>query len=100
VGFTVIAVTVLVREGSIAPWSPNFQPSPLPASVTASLHGAGLFNAKGCHDCHTIAVTSGLRGPDLKSVGSRLSGDELTWRILNGGTNMAHYGATLQPDQL
>ena len=90
---------------SAAPWSPEFHPQPLPASVTAHLsgsaaRGAQLFQAKRCIACHTIAGDGGQRGPDLTAIGSRLSPDELTWRIASGGNNMPAYGATLQPDEM
>ena len=32
-------------------------------------------------------------------MGGRLTADELTWRILNGGRNMPAYGATLTPQE-
>jgi ubiquinol-cytochrome c reductase cytochrome b subunit len=105
VAFAFIGIAALVNEGQRAPWSPNFQATTLPASVTASLsggsaHGAQLFEQKGCLNCHTIAGSGGQRGPDLTQVGDRLSRDELTWRILNGGRNMPAYGSALTPQEL
>ena len=44
-----------------------------------------------------VAGAGGQRGPDLTTVGNRLSPDQLTWRILNGGRNMPAYGSTLTP---
>lgn len=102
---TVVAIGVLVREGQRAPWSPVFEPAPLPAEVTASLQGtaregAVLFSEKGCHHCHTIAGTGGIRGPALSTVGARLTAEQLTWRILYGGVNMPAYGNSLTPDEV
>ena len=102
---SLVAVGVLVREGDLSPWSPNFNPQPLPAQVVQALpadarQGATLFDQKGCHNCHTIAGTGGLRGPNLTTVGSRLSTDQLTWRIINGGYNMPAYSDTLTPAQV
>ncbi len=105
VAITAAAIVVLVREGDRSPWSPDLSPKPLPASVVAPLQGAALegatlFEQRGCINCHRIAGSGGLRGPDLTTVGSRLSADQLTWRILNGGGNMPAYGDSLQPGEV
>jgi ubiquinol-cytochrome c reductase cytochrome b subunit len=55
------------------------------------------FEQRGCINCHRIAGVGGQRGPDLTTVGKRLTTDELTWRILSGGRNMPAYGATMTP---
>jgi ubiquinol-cytochrome c reductase cytochrome b subunit len=99
-----LAVAVLLRQGYAAPWSPVLPPPPLPADVTqplsgSALQGAQLFHQEGCTACHAVAGTGGRRGPDLTRVGSRLTAEQLTWRILNGGTNMPAYGDTLQPQE-
>lgn len=91
--------------GEQAPWSPALQAQPLPASVVAStdptiIHGAQLFHDKGCIYCHTLEGRGGARGPNLSTVGSRLSASQFTTRILNGGNNMPAYGSILQPDEL
>lgn len=105
IAFSTVAVGTLVREGYVAPWSPNFDPGNLPVVATASLtgdapHGAVVFQEKGCINCHTIDGVGGGRGPNLSDVGDRLGPDELTSRILNGGTNMPAYGTNLQPEDL
>src|SRR5579883_57974 len=105
VGFCALSIGTLVWYGSVSPWSPNFQPAPLPATVTQglsgdALRGAQLFQAKDCITCHTIAGTGGQRGPDLSTIGDQLSPDQLTWRIATGGNNMPAYGATLQPAEM
>jgi ubiquinol-cytochrome c reductase cytochrome b subunit len=61
--------------------------------------GAGVFEQRGCINCHQIAGVGGQRGPDLSHVGARLSSDELTWRILNGGRNMPAFGTILSPQE-
>ena len=105
VGVGAVAIAVLIQAGFAAPWSPEMPPSPLPAAVTAPLtgtarQGATLFQEKGCHSCHVIAGTGGSRGPELTTVGGRLNPDQLTWRILFGGTNMPAYGTSLRPEEL
>lgn len=106
VALTAFSIGALVKYGSDAPWSPDLANNlAVPAAVTASLspsaaQGAQSFQQRGCINCHTIAGVGGQRGPDLTHVGSSLSSDELTWRILNGGRNMPAYGATLPPQEL
>jgi len=101
-----VSVAALVNLGSAAPWSPDLVSNlALPSSVTAGLtptaaQGAQSFEQRGCINCHTIAGVGGQRGPDLTHVGARLSADELTWRILNGGGNMPAYGSTMTPQEV
>lgn len=97
---------VLVREGDRAPWSPDLAATPFSGQFAAQLDAQGLskggdlFFSKGCIACHTVAGTGGKRGPNLSAVGGRLSNDQITWRILNGGHNMPAYGAILSPYEL
>jgi ubiquinol-cytochrome c reductase cytochrome b subunit len=109
--FGVLCVFVFVISllviGLKAPWSPDFNATPLPISAlrhpsadSAVLRGLHLFNIKGCEYCHTIDRYGGKAGPDLTIVGNRLSQPELMIRIVNGGTNMPAYGGTLAKDEL
>ncbi|HVC33627.1 MAG TPA: cytochrome b N-terminal domain-containing protein [Chloroflexota bacterium] len=108
VGIVVVAaltIAILVREGNIAPWSPNFSPGPIPATVTAQMspsagEGAIVFENDGCHNCHQVAGTGGLRGPDLTHVGSRLTRPQLITRVLAGGNGMPAYAGIIPPDRL
>jgi ubiquinol-cytochrome c reductase cytochrome b subunit len=100
-----VSVAALVNIGSIAPWSPELGDVALPASVKqglspTALQGATNFEQRGCINCHRIAAVGGQRGPDLTQVGGRLSPNELTTRILNGGRNMPAYGSILSPQDL
>jgi ubiquinol-cytochrome c reductase cytochrome b subunit len=105
VGLAALSIALLVRQGAVAPWSPNLNPGPLPARVTANLtpaqrHGAFLFQQRACHTCHMVAGTGGLRGPDLTNVGARLTRQQLITRILGGGYNMPAYAGTISPQDL
>jgi ubiquinol-cytochrome c reductase cytochrome b subunit len=100
-----VSVASLVVVGNQAPWSPVLEPVSLPSSITSGLsgtraQGAQVFEQRGCINCHRIAGAGGQRGPDLTRVGARLTGDQLTWRILNGGRNMPAYGTTLTPQEV
>ena len=87
-----------------ARWSPDFSARPLSAAVIDSsdpqvVQGAKLFHERGCL-YYEIAGDGGKRGPKLTDVASRLTKNQMTWRILNGGVNMPAYGQSLKPADL
>ena len=93
--------------GLKAPWSPHFNTMPVPLSAIKStnpdstiIQGVHLFYSKGCNYCHKINNYGGLDGPDLTTVGNRLSDKAITIRIVNGGKNMPPYGGILSTDEL
>lgn len=101
----VMMVGTLWREAVKAPWSPDFTAKPLtPAQVGTSSgpiwEGSQLFYVKGCQYCHTIDGQGGHRGPNLTDVADRLSSEQITLRILNGGTNMPAFASTMNPNAL
>ena len=109
--FGVICVFVFVISllviGLKAPWSPDFNTAPLPISAikqrqgdSSIIQGAHLFYAKGCQYCHKINKYGGKAGPELTTIGNRLSDRELTIRIVNGGGNMPAYGGLLKKEEL
>ncbi len=105
VGVALISIAILVRVGQRAPWSPALPPPQLPAPVTAQLtgtarDGATIFETRGCISCHAVAGRGGARGPDLTTVGSRLTRDQLIWRVAYGGGGMPAYGQSLSPSEL
>jgi len=102
---TLTAVGVFWYIGVKAPWSPRFDAGPVPEKITQRLApeakaGADLFKKKACIYCHTVGGVGGIHGPDLTDVGNRLTKEQLTLKIVNGGTNMPAFGTTLSRDEL
>jgi ubiquinol-cytochrome c reductase cytochrome b subunit len=101
----VIMIGALWIQGARSPWSPNFDPPPLPEKVVGTTSGpvftgARAFRDRGCLNCHLIDRYGGRRGPDLTYVGDKLSESDIVIRIVNGGVNMPAFGKILTPDEL
>lgn len=100
-----LSIAILVHQGDVAPWSPNFAPRPIPAAVTAAMspgarQGAVIFQQVGCVQCHSVAGSGGVKGPDLTRAGDRLTEQQIVIRIMAGGNNMPAYAGNLSPSQL
>ncbi len=61
--------------------------------------GALVFQNKQCRDCHEVGGQGGKRGPDLDSVATRLTEDQMVRQVLQGGGNMPAYGNALNPSE-
>ena len=107
--YTVLGV--LTYEGVTAPWSPQmtaWSGDPIPEDIVAEqrareLMGAVVFQNKNCRNCHALEGIGGQRGPDLTSVGTRLTRDQLIDQISNGtpgGGNMPAYGQQMKPAEM
>jgi ubiquinol-cytochrome c reductase cytochrome b subunit len=59
--------------------------------------GALVFQAKQCHNCHSLDERGGKRGPALDQVALRLNEDQLIRQVIQGGGNMPAYGKNLSP---
>ncbi len=101
---TIVTFAVL---GLRSPWSPHMDAwsgEPMPPAVIEGrapleLAGAAVFQSKQCRNCHAIDGSGGERGPDLGDVATRLTSDQLTRQVLQGGGNMPAYGKHLSPAQ-
>jgi ubiquinol-cytochrome c reductase cytochrome b subunit len=102
---SVIMIGSLWIAGAKSPWSPNFEPVPLTPKIIGAtdgpvFRGAHLFQEKSCLNCHLVEGHGGRRGPDLSYIADKLTKDDLTIRIVNGGGNMPAFGATLKPNEI
>lgn len=62
--------------------------------------GAIVFQAKQCRNCHSIGGVGGERGPALDDVATRLTIDQLRFKVVTGGGNMPAYGKNLSPHEI
>ena len=100
-----VALGTLTHLGEHTPWSPvmdawSSQPIPseyLRGRTALERHGALVFQAKQCHNCHSLDDKGGQRGPALDSVALRLTADQLIRQVIQGGGNMPAYGKNLSP---
>ena len=62
--------------------------------------GAVVFQAKQCRNCHSIGGSGGERGPALDTVATRLTMDQMRFKVETGGGNMPAYGKNLSPAEI
>lgn len=100
-----VALGTFTRLAQHAPWSPvmsAWSSEPIPPPYLKGLtaverRGALVFQAKQCHNCHSLADQGGERGPSLDRVALRLTQDQLIRQVIQGGGNMPAYGKNLTP---
>jgi ubiquinol-cytochrome c reductase cytochrome b subunit len=102
---------VLTYEGVTSPWSPHmtaWSGDPVPVSMVErstplQLQGAVVLQNKNCRNCHALDGVGGRRGPDLSTVGTRLTRDQLIDQVSNGtpgGGYMPAYGKQITPAEM
>jgi ubiquinol-cytochrome c reductase cytochrome b subunit len=102
---------VLTYEGVTAPWSPKmtaWSGDPVPEQLLEKrsprqLQGAAILQVKQCRNCHALEGVGGQRGPDLTTVGERMTRDQLIDQISNGtpgGGNMPAFGKQITPAEM
>jgi len=99
---------LLAWLGHVAPWSPDmtaWSGTPVPERMVKGLspeelQGAAVLQNKTCRNCHALDGKGGRRGPDLTTVATRLTRDELIRQVIQGGGNMPAYGKQLAPAEV
>ena len=102
-----VALGAFTRLAGDAPWSPvmdAWSGDAIPANylkgrAALERHGALVFQAKQCHNCHALGGIGGKRGPALDRVAIQLTQDQLIRQVIQGGGNMPAYGKTLSPPE-
>jgi ubiquinol-cytochrome c reductase cytochrome b subunit len=100
-----VALGTMTHLGEHTPWSPimdAWSSEPIPSQylqgrTALERHGALVFQAKQCHNCHSLADKGGQRGPALDTVALRRTEDQLIRQVIQGGGNMPAYGKNLSP---
>jgi ubiquinol-cytochrome c reductase cytochrome b subunit len=100
-----VALGTLTNLGVHTPWSPvmdawSSEPIPLAylkGRTPLEYQGALVFQAKQCHNCHSLGGDGGKRGPALDRVALRLTPNQLVRQVIQGGGNMPAYGKNLSP---
>jgi ubiquinol-cytochrome c reductase cytochrome b subunit len=99
---------VLTQLGTRTPWSPHMSAwsgDPLPINRVRNAaplvrEGAVVFQAKQCRNCHSIGGSGGARGPELDTVATRLTIDQMRFKVVTGGGNMPAYGKNLSSSEI
>jgi ubiquinol-cytochrome c reductase cytochrome b subunit len=105
------ALGVLTYLGVTAPWSPEMTAwtrDPIPEnlveqSTPRQLQGSLVFQYKNCRNCHALAGSGGRRGPDLTTIGTRMTRNQLIDQVSNGtpgGGNMPAFGKQMSPSEM
>lgn len=107
---TTVAVAwgVFTHLGTYTPWSPHmtaWSSNPIPAKYLRTAtplvrQGAVIFQAKQCRNCHSIGGLGGERGPALDDVATRMTPDQMRFKVVSGGGNMPAYGKNLSPPEV
>jgi ubiquinol-cytochrome c reductase cytochrome b subunit len=103
-----LSVGTLNYLGTYSPWSPKMtawsaEQTPvkyIQGRTPLERQGALVLQYKQCRNCHSIGGSGGLRGPALDGVATRLTGDQLTRQVIQGGGNMPAYGKNLSPSEV
>jgi ubiquinol-cytochrome c reductase cytochrome b subunit len=105
---TAVALGTFTKLATYSPWSPvmdGWSGDPVPVQYLngrspLERQGALIFQVKQCRNCHSIGGSGGKRGPDLDTVATTLTHDQLVRQVIQGGGNMPAYGKNLNPAEV
>jgi ubiquinol-cytochrome c reductase cytochrome b subunit len=100
-----VSLGTFTRLAQHTPWSPvmdAWSRVPIPSEFlrnrsAVERQGSLVFQAKQCHNCHSLGDEGGKRGPALDAVAVRLTEDQMIRQVIQGGGNMPAYGKNLSP---
>ena len=100
-----VSLGTLTHLSGYSPWSPvmdAWSGEPIPAGylkgrTALERQGALVFQAKQCHNCHSLGSEGGQRGPALDKIAVDLTPDQLVRQVIQGSGNMPAYGKNLNP---
>jgi ubiquinol-cytochrome c reductase cytochrome b subunit len=100
-----VSLGTLTHLAGTTPWSPvmdAWSSDPIPKKflekrTALERQGALVFQAKQCHNCHSLDDAGGKRGPALDAVALVKTRDQLIQQVIQGGGNMPAYGKNLSP---
>jgi ubiquinol-cytochrome c reductase cytochrome b subunit len=99
---------VFTNLATYTPWSPHMNAwsgDTLPVRYLEEAtplvrQGAVVFQAKQCRNCHSVGGHGGQRGPTLDAVATRMTPDQMRFKVVTGGGNMPAYGKNLSPPEI
>jgi ubiquinol-cytochrome c reductase cytochrome b subunit len=103
-----VSWAVFTHLAMSTPWSPHMSAwsgDTLPVkyfweATPLVRQGAVIFQAKQCRNCHSIGGHGGERGPALDAVATRMTPDQMRYKVVTGGGNMPAYGKNLAPAEI
>jgi len=106
--FAVVVIGGLSWVGTYSPWAPHMEawssdpvpPEYLKGRTPLEIKGALVLQGKQCRDCHSLGGLGGMRGPELDSVATRLTKDQMVRQVIQGGGNMPAFGKELTPAEV
>ncbi|MFP5205479.1 MAG: cytochrome b N-terminal domain-containing protein [Acidobacteriota bacterium] len=108
VSFVAVAWGSFTQLGTVTPWSPHmsaWSADAIPAKFLRGAsplvrQGANVFQDKQCRNCHAVGGLGGQRGPALDDIATRMTPDELRFKVVTGGGNMPAFGKNLSPAEI
>ena len=108
VAFIAVGWGEFTQLGTVTPWSPHmdaWSSDPIPVRYLRTAtplvrQGANVFQEKQCRNCHSIGGLGGQRGPALDGIATRMTRDQLRFKVVTGGGNMPAFGKSLSAPEI